>query len=480
MRAWGESIFRGLPSGSLQVVLRKLREHVGMQSSGATFRKYSSAGVNWASWFLGIGLGLTLALQVTTMRKSDISSAYAVVASVSRLAALTGTYFAIVGIFLVARIPWVERGVGHDRLVTWHRKLGPWSLYLIGAHVLFIILSFAGQDHVMLIVEMWRMLKQYDWMWFALLGFVLMIMAGVTSYKKARAKMSYETWWIIHIYTYVAVAASFMHQVLNGQMFINHPLNRFYWTSLYVVMALAIIVYRFGIPIVRSLRHNLVVEKVVVEGPGIISIIMKGRKLHKLAAEGGQFFSWRFLTRGHALMSHPYSLSAAPTEHYLRITVKDLGDHSRSVAYLKKGTRVFVEGPYGAFTAGRATTKHVVLVGGGVGITPVRALMDEFKNGVEIDLLYRVSREEDLVLKDELDYLEANSGGTIRIHYLVGSRREYPMDAKALKALVPRISDSDIYICGPGPLVETVKQAVADLGVPKNRFHDEAFAFHSE
>jgi ferredoxin-NADP reductase len=207
---------------------------------------------------------------------------------------------------------------------------------------------------------------------------------------------------------------------------------------------------------------------------------MKGRKLHKLAAEGGQFFSWRFLTRGHALMSHPYSLSAAPTEHYLRITVKDLGDHSRSVAYLKKGTRVFVEGPYGAFTAGRATTKHIVLVGGGVGITPVRALLDEFKNGVEIDLLYRASREEDLVLRDELDYLAAHSGDTIRVHYLVGSRREFPMDAKALKKLVPRISDSDIYICGPGPLVETVKEAAEDLGVPKNRFHEEAFAFHSE
>jgi predicted ferric reductase len=317
-------------------------------------------------------------------------------------------------------------------------------------------------------------------MWWALLGFVLMIMAGVTSYKKARAKMSYETWWIIHTYTYIAIAASFMHQVLNGQMFVNHPLNRFYWTSLYVLMAAAIIVYRFGIPVVRSLRHNLVVEKVVVEGPGIISIIMKGRKLHQLAAEGGQFFSWRFLTRGHALMSHPYSLSAAPTEHYLRITVKDLGDHSRSVAYLKKGTRVFVEGPYGAFTAGRATTKHIVLVGGGVGITPVRALLDEFKNGVEIDLLYRASREEDLVLRDELDYLAAHSGGTIRVHYLVGSRREFPMDAKALKKLVPRISDSDIYICGPGPLVETVKEAAEDLGVPKNRFHEEAFAFHSE
>ena len=130
-----------------------------MKSSRATFKKHSSAGVDWASWFLGISLGLTLALQVTTMRKSDISSVYAVVASVSRLAALTGTFFAVVGIFLIARIPWVEGGVGHDRLVTWHRKLGPWSLYLIGAHVLFIVVSSAGQDGQMLAVEMWRMLK---------------------------------------------------------------------------------------------------------------------------------------------------------------------------------------------------------------------------------------------------------------------------------------------------------------------------------
>ena len=484
MRALGESIFYltllRAGSASMQAVLRKVREATGMKSTGATFRKHSSAGVDWASWFLGIGLGLTLALQATTMRKSDISTVYSVVASLSRLAALTGTFFAVVGIFLIARIPWVERGVGHDRLVTWHRKLGPWSLYLIGIHVLFITLSSAGNDHTMLVVEMWRMLHALSWLWPALAGFVLMVMAGVTSYKKARAKMSYETWWIIHVYTYIAIAISFMHQVLNGQMFVGHPLNRLYWTVLYVLMAGFLIVYRFGIPIWRSIRLNLVVDKVVVEGPGVISVIMKGRNLHKLAAEGGQFFGWRFLTRGHFLMSHPYSLSAAPTEHFLRVTVKDLGDHSRSVAYLKRGTRVFVEGPYGAFTAGRATRPHIVMVGGGVGITPIRALMDEFKNGVQLDVIYRASKKEDLVLKDELDYLVANSGGLIRVHYLVGSRRDHPMNAQALKALVPRISDSDIYICGPGPLVETVKQAAEDLGVPKNRFHDEAFAFHSE
>ncbi len=155
--------------------------------------KHSAAGTDWAALLLGAGLGLTLALQATTLRSADFAGFYATVVTISRLAALVGTYLSIVGIFLVARIPIVERGVGHDRLVTWHRKLGPWSLYLIGAHVFFIVLGFAGQDGIPLYKEMWTFLKTFEWMWAALAGFILMVMAGVTSYKKARAKISCET-----------------------------------------------------------------------------------------------------------------------------------------------------------------------------------------------------------------------------------------------------------------------------------------------
>ena len=442
--------------------------------------KHSAAGTDWAALALGAGLGLTLALQATTMRAADFKDFYSGVVTISRLAALVGTYFAIVGIFLVARIPFVERGVGHDRLVTWHRKLGPWSLYLIGAHVFLIVLGFAGQDGIPLYKELWTFLNTFDWMWFALAGFILMNLAGITSYKKARAKMSYETWWLVHILTYAAVAASFMHQIVNGSMFIGHPLNKAYWIGLYVAMAFAIGYWRFWVPIWRSLKVNLRVQKVVVEGPGVISVIMKGHNLDRLAAQGGQFFGWRFLSKGHFLMSHPYSLSAAPTKTHLRITVKDLGDHSKTLAFIKPGTRVFVEGPYGAFTAGRSTSPHVVLIGGGVGITPVRALMDEFAGGAQIDVIFRASSEEDLVLKAEMDYLANRSDGSIRIHYLVGPRKDHPMDARSLRMLVPQIADSDIYICGPEPLVSAVRKAAVDLGVPKNRFHDEVFAFHSE
>jgi ferredoxin-NADP reductase len=322
------------------------------------------------------------------------------------------------------------------------------------------------------------MLNDFAWMWWALAGFVLMIQAGITSYKKARAKYSYETWWMLHVLTYGAVASAFMHQIQNGQMFIEHPLNRAYWIGLYVLMAFSVVWCRIFMPVARSLRHDLRVESVVEESPDVYSVIMKGRNLAKLGAEGGQFFEWRFLSKGHFLVAHPYSLSAAPSARYMRITVKGLGDHSRSLATIKAGTRVLIEGPYGVFRAGQAHSKRVVLIGGGIGVTPVRALLDEFKNSVQIDFIYRASREEDLALKGELDQIAAESGGSTRVHYMVGSRREHPMDAAHLLSVVPRVRDSEIYICGPKPLVAAVVQAAHDLGMSADRVHHEEFEFH--
>jgi predicted ferric reductase len=461
--------------GASQMLLRLVRLNTDMRSA-----KLDRAGTDWASILLGLGLGLTVAMELTTLRASDYGDTYQIIALVSRFCALIGTYFALVGVLLVARIPWVERGVGHDRLVIWHRKLAPYSLFLIGFHVLFVILGIAGIEQIPLYKELWRMIVDYPWVVWGLIGFVLMVAAGVTSYKKARAKMKYETWWIIHVLTYVAIAASFMHQITNGTMFINHPLNKAYWIGLYAFVAFAIVVWRVGIPVVKSLRHNLKVDRVIVEAPGVISVIIRGRSLHALGAQGGQFFNWRFAQGGHILLQHPYSLSAAPTDKYLRITVKNLGDHSRDLINLRPGTRVFMEGPYGAFTKNRATRKHVLLVGGGVGITPIRAIAEEFGDTVQMDLIYRVSDASELVLKEELDYLAENSNGALTVHYQVGSRHQFPVNAKTLKQVAPNLADSDIYVCGPSGLVDSVLHAASDAGVPKNRIHHEEFEFHSK
>ena len=427
----------------------------------------------------GLGLGFTLTVQITTLTAGDFADPYAIITTLSRFFALTGSYLSIIGLLLIARIPPVENALGHDRLVVWHRKAMPYALYMITAHVLLVALGYAGSEGIVVGREVWEMVTTYPWMLPAFAGFILLIMAGVTSYKSVRNHITYETWWVIHLYTYLGVALAFMHQILTGGMFIGHPLNRAYWIGLYIAVVIAIVTWRIAIPVIRSFKHRLRLSKIQVEGPGVVSLYISGVKLSELNAQGGQFFNWRFLTKDKWHESHPFSLSAAPTNTELRFTVKALGDSSSQIAAIPLGTRVVIEGPYGIFTRDMARQfKHVTLIGGGVGITPLRAIIDEIPETTSIDVLFRARSEVDLVLKQELD--ELSQSRHINVHYLVGSRSDYPINEFTIKKYAPRFADSDVYVCGPESLIDDVINACKSAGIPKNRVHHEAFLYHAQ
>ncbi|MBU3646430.1 MAG: hypothetical protein FGM49_06460 [Candidatus Nanopelagicaceae bacterium] len=427
----------------------------------------------------GLGLGFTLTVQITTLTSGDFADPYAVITTISRFFALTGSYLAIIGLLLIARIPWIENALGHDRLVVWHRKAMPYALYMITLHVLLVGLGYAGAEGKIVAQELWIMTTTYPWMLPALAGFLLLIAAGVTSYKNVRTKMKYETWWVIHLYTYIGVALSFMHQILTGGMFIGHPLNRAYWIGLYLSVVVAIVTWRIVIPLNRSFRHDLKLSRIEIEAADVVSLYVSGKNIKQLGAQGGQFFNWRFLTKDRWHESHPFSLSAAPTNEELRFTVKHLGDATKTISSIPIGSRVVIEGPYGIFTRDMAYQfKHVTLVGGGVGITPLRAIIDEIPDSTSISVLYRARSAADLVLKDELDQLAKERN--IQLHYLVGSRTEHPINEVNIKRYVPRFADSDVYVCGPESLIQDVISAAKSAGIPKNRVHHEAFLYHAQ
>ena len=427
----------------------------------------------------GLGLGFTLTVQITTLTAGDFADPYAIITTISRFFALTGSYLSIIGLLLIARIPWIENALGHDRLVVWHRKAMPYALYMITLHVLLVGLGYAGAEGKVIANEIWIMTTTYPWMLPAAAGFLLLILAGVTSYKNVRNSIKYETWWVIHLYTYLGVALSFMHQILTGGMFIGHPLNRAYWIGLYLSVVFSIVTWRIIIPVARSIRHQLFISKVEVEGPGVVSIYVSGRNISKLNAQGGQFFNWRFLTKDRWHESHPFSLSAAPADSELRFTVKALGDATNNFAQVEVGARVVIEGPYGIFTRDMARQfKHATLIGGGVGITPLRAIIDEIPESTSIDVIYRARNHDDLVLKAELDELAQRRN--VKIHYLVGSRSEHPINEVSLKKYVPRFADSDVYVCGPQGLIDDVVSACKSAGIPKDRVHHEAFLYHAQ
>jgi ferredoxin-NADP reductase len=285
----------------------------------------------------------------------------------------------------------------------------------------------------------------------------------------------------LHLLAYAAIALGFMHQLLVGADFMHDPLARAYWIGLYVAAAALVVVFRLGQPAVLNLRHRLVVTRVVREGPGLTSVYVTGRDLQGLPVRSGQYFNWRFLHGREWWHAHPYSLSSAPNGKWLRITVKALGDGSRRLQGIPVGTRVIVEGPYGAMTGARRSRRNVVLIAGGIGIAPLRALLEALPaNAGELTLIYRARAEKHVIFRDELEVLAHSRGATV--HYLVGRRGSVdmpddPLAALALQRLVPDIGRRDVYVCGPVAMIARVERSLGQLGVPPERIHAERFSY---
>jgi ferredoxin-NADP reductase len=423
----------------------------------------------------GIGLGITIGLAVTSESAGSLSAPGGVATALGRLAGLLAAYAMVVVVLLVARVPPLERAIGQDRLVAWHRKLGPWPLYLLLAHAVLITVGYARQAHDGVLHQLGQLLWTYQGILAATVGSIFLFAAGITSYRLARRRMAYETWWSVHLYTYLALFLSFSHQVDTGAAFVGHPVARFWWTLLWLGTLGVVVAARVGLPAWRSLRHQVRVVGVTHEGPGVVSIMLRGRKLDRLPVAGGQFFQWRFLRPGLWWQAHPYSLSAAPADDLLRITVKDLGDHSRRLARLEPGTPVAIEGPYGTFTSDTAERDRLLLVGAGVGTAPVLALLHDLPPQADITVLLRASTPDDVVLRDEVADEVSRRGG--RLLELVGPRDRVRLDAEALRELVPDVRRRETYLCGPDALAHRLAAELRRAGVPDGRIHFESFTF---
>jgi predicted ferric reductase len=421
-----------------------------------------------------IGLGVVVGLGVIDETAAGLRSAGGPATFVGSLTGLVGTYLALLMLVLVARLPWLESALGQDGLLRWHRRLGPWPISLLCLHAVAITIGYAQAAHTGIAHELRSLITGFPDVLAATVGLGLMVMAGVVSIRAVRRRVRRETWWAVHLYLYLALALSFAHVLALGPSFVGHPLTRAVWAVIWAATAGCVLVWRVGLPVVRSLRHRLRVVEVQPEAPGVVSILCEGRHLERLPVAGGQFFQWRFLARGLWWQAHPYSVSALPQPPYLRLTVKVVGDHSAALARIPPGTGVAIEGPYGVFTAASARRTRAVLVAAGIGVTALRSLLEDLPERAAPVVILRAARREELALRDEIAQLVELLGG--ELHELYGSRRDQRVDGRLLRRLVPDVTRRDLYVCGPEAFVAGVAAAAAHLGLPADAIHHEAFA----
>src|SRR5437763_6134541 len=323
--------------------------------------------------------------------------------SLARITGLLASYAALIQVLLLARLPWLEPLVGFDRLSVWHRWNGHATLDLVLAHVVLSIWGYSLMDKVSLPKEISTMLGGgiYPGMITATVGTFLLVAVVVSSVVIVRRRLRYETWYAVHLAAYAGVALAWFHQIPTGNELVLDHGAADYWRALYVATLVLLVCFRIIAPLVGAFRYRLRVAEVATESPGVVSVTMTGRNLDRLQARAGQFFIWRFLTRDRWLSPHPFSLSRAPDGRSLRITVKALGDFTSRIGSIAPGTRVLAEGPFGVFTADARRRRKVLLIAGGIGITPIRALMEDMKPGAVV--IYRVLRPDDIVFRNELE-----------------------------------------------------------------------------
>ncbi|MEV7127141.1 ferric reductase-like transmembrane domain-containing protein [Streptomyces sp. NPDC093260] len=390
-----------------------------------------------------------------------------------RITGLLCGYACAVLVALTARPPLLERRIGSDRVIRWHARAGRYTVCLLLAHIASILAGYAAQDRASLVHETVTVVLDYPDMLKATAGTLILFAVGVTSARAVRRRTSHEFWYGVHLLTYAAVFLAFFHQLTLGDQFHGRFAATAAWYALYLGVAALVLWYRVLVPVRLNRRHRMRVESVHEEAPGVYSVVVRGHRMDELGALPGQFFRWRFLTPGLRGTSTPYSLSAPPQPDRLRITVKALGDHSAAVAQLRPGTRVWAEGPYGALTAERGATHRSLLIGAGVGITPLRALFETLPG--EVTLLYRARSARDLALGSELEAVARWRGARV-LYLLNGPHGERPALTDAwLRARVPDLAGHDVYLCGPHSFAQELYGVLRAAGVPDRRIHHESF-----
>ncbi len=408
-------------------------------------------------------------------------NAPSILLALGRLSGLLAVYFVLLQFMLMGRAVWIEKVFGLDKLARIHKLNGYFTLGFILLHPLLITLAYGFRDKINVIDQFLDFFFNYPDVMLAAIAVVLFVVVVFLSIGMVRKKLKYELWYYIHLLTYLAVLLAFGHQLKIGNDFLGNVSFTYYWWGLYIFVFANQLVFRFVKPVYKSVKYRYRVDGIVPETSDTSSVYITGKNLERWKYRPGQFMILRFLAKGFWYEAHPFSLSFMPKENRIRVTIKNSGDFTSKIRQIKKGTPLLIDGPYGIFNPHPDPKAKYLFIAGGVGITPIRTLIEKLAPTNDVILLYSNKTLADTIFKNELDELSVEY--TFPVHYILTDQPDYGgekgrLDREKILRLVGDIHEREVYICGPIPMLDAMRKMLAEkeIGVKPHRIHFEKFA----
>lgn len=372
---------------------------------------------------------------------------------------------------LVTRVRAAAAAFGSDALLLFHRAMGFAALGFSALHVLALSPEprswFASSS------------LQRSGL-FAVLAALALI---VTSVWRRELRWSYELWLVAHRALAVALVVLLAWHL--APFASEGPLLALVAT--YSALALgALLVQRFVRPAVLAQRAWEVVEN-RDEGARTRTLVLRAVGHDGLRFAPGQFVWLATERTGWVAQEHPISIASSPEldgGRTLELAIKALGDwSSATVPALQPGARVRVDGPFGAFTPDTCAAARLVLVAGGIGVTPMRSILLAMRDRGDrrpVTLFFAARCRATAMFADELERLQDELALEVVFVFeepAPGERCETGLlSAELLRRRLPAdLRFAHVFVCGPAPMMELFERLAQELGLPPAQVHTERF-----
>jgi predicted ferric reductase len=436
--------------------------------------RYVARGTIWLILYLFFVLAPLFALLAGRLPPTrDFWTEFAVAIGYSGLA-MMGLQFGLTARFRFVTAPW-----GEDVIYHFHRQISLIAVGLVVAHPLILSAVRA---------ELREMPNFFEVPWgarFAFLSMLSVIGLVVTALWRTKLKINYETWHLTHIaLAVIAVTAGLVHMV-GWSFYLGDPWKRALWIAL-PIFWIGLLFYVRIIKPLFLLRRPYRVAEVREERGDTWTLAMQPDGHPGFSFRPGQFGWLTVWGSPFKITGHPFSFSssAAATDGRVEMSIRTLGDFTSQIHNIPVGQRVYLDGPYGAFTIGNPADMHV-LIAGGIGITPmmsmIRTLADQ-RDKRPVMLIYGSKDWGSIIFREELEALKARLNLTI-VHVLAQPPADWTgergfITAEMFRRHVPTpYADHEYFLCGPDVMMDAIERALGELHVPLSKYHSERYAF---